>query len=149
PAAPPDLRGAALGLRWSLGAAADAGRAVRAVAAPGTLGDWLSGLFALAREEVVAGDAALLGVLDGLLAAMDAHDFLVALPALRQAFGWFPPRERAAVARHVLALRGADGPARDLLRLDIDPVLVAAARALDARVDTVLAREGLREGDPA
>ncbi|MFI7279513.1 DUF5682 family protein [Micromonospora chersina] len=149
PAAPPDLRGAALGLRWSLGAAADPGRAVRAVAAPGTLGDWLSGLFALAREEVVAGDAALLGVLDGLLAAMDAHDFLVALPALRQAFGWFPPREREAVARHVLVLRGADGPARDLLRLDVDPVVVAAARALDARVDAVLTREGLWEGETA
>ncbi|MEU4365900.1 DUF5682 family protein [Micromonospora chersina] len=149
PAVPPDLRGAALGLRLSLGAAADPGRAVRAAAAPGTLGDWLSGLFALAREEVVAGDAALLGVLDGLLAAMDAHDFLVALPALRQAFGWFPPREREAVARHVLALRGADGPARDLLRLDVDPVLVAAARALDARVDAVLAREGLWEGGTA
>ncbi|SBT39776.1 DUF5682 family protein [Micromonospora auratinigra] len=150
-AAPPDLRGAALGLRWSLGAPADAAGAVRAVAAPSTLGDWLSGLFALAREEVVAGEAALLGVLDRLLAGMDAHDFLVALPALRQAFGWFPPREREAVARHVLSLRGGEGDvgARDLLRLDVDPVLVAAARALEARVDEVLAREGLREGGPA
>ncbi|AXO34791.1 DUF5682 family protein [Micromonospora sp. B006] len=146
-AAPPDLRGAALGLAWSLGDVPDASRAVRAVAAPDTLGDWLSGLFALAREEVVAGDAALLTVVDALLAGMGAHDFLVALPALRQAFGWFPPRERAAVARHVQALHGGDAPPGDLLRLDADPLLVAAARAVEERVDAVLIREGLWEGD--
>ncbi|MFD6696156.1 DUF5682 family protein [Micromonospora aurantiaca (nom. illeg.)] len=147
PAAPPDLRGAALGLAWSLGDVPDAARAVRAVAAPDTLGDWLSGLFALAREEVVSGDAALLTVVDELLAAMGAHDFLVALPALRQAFGWFPPRERAEVARHVQALHGGDAPPGDLLRLDADPLLVAAARAVEERVDAVLTREGLWEGD--
>ncbi|MFE2617915.1 DUF5682 family protein [Micromonospora chalcea] len=146
-AAPPDLRGAALGLAWSFGDVPDASRAVRAVAAPDTLGDWLSGLFALAREEVVAGDAALLTVVDELLAGMGAHDFLVALPALRQAFGWFPPRERAAVARHVQALHGGDAPPGDLLRLDADPLLVAAARAVEERVDAVLIREGLWEGD--
>ncbi|MFD6634994.1 DUF5682 family protein [Micromonospora chalcea] len=146
-AAPPDLRGAALGLAWSFGDVPDASRAVRAVAAPDTLGDWLGGLFALAREEVVAGDAALLTVVDELLAGMGAHDFLVALPALRQAFGWFPPRERAAVARHVQALHGGDAPPGDLLRLDADPLLVAAARAVEERVDAVLIREGLWEGD--
>ncbi|MEW2543069.1 DUF5682 family protein [Micromonospora chalcea] len=148
-AAPPDLRGAALGLAWSLGDVPDAARAVRAVAAPDTLGDWLSGLFALAREEVVAGDAALLTVVDELLAGMGAHDFLVALPALRQAFGWFPPRERAEVALHVQALHGDDAPPGDLLRLDADPLLVAAARAVEERVDAVLAREGLWEGERA
>ncbi|RBQ09313.1 hypothetical protein DQE82_13165 [Micromonospora sp. LHW51205] len=148
-AAPPDLRGAALGLAWSLGDVPDAARAVRAVAAPDTLGDWLSGLFALAREEVVAGDAALLTVVDELLAGMGAHDFLVALPALRQAFGWFPPRERAEVARHVQALHGGDAPPGDLLRLDADPLLVAAARAVEERVDAVLTREGLWEGERA
>ncbi|MET8197187.1 DUF5682 family protein [Micromonospora sp. NPDC005686] len=146
-AAPPDLRGAALGLAWSLGEVPDAARAVRAVAAPDTLGDWLGGLFALAREEVVSGDAALLTVVDELLASMGAHDFLVALPALRQAFGWFPPRERAEVARHVLALHGGDAPSGDVLRLDADPLLVAAARAVEERVDAVLTREGLWEGD--
>ncbi|MFJ5543892.1 DUF5682 family protein [Micromonospora chalcea] len=146
-AAPPDLRGAALGLAWSLGDMPDAARAVRAVAAPDTLGDWLSGLFALAREEVVAGNAALLTVVDELLAGMGAHDFLVALPALRQAFGWFPPRERAEVARHVQALHGGDAPPGDLLRLDADPLLVAAARAVEERVDAVLNREGLWEGE--
>ncbi|MEH0846342.1 DUF5682 family protein [Micromonospora sp. CPCC 205711] len=148
PAAPPDLRGAALGLRWSLGAGGDPATAVRAVAAPTVLGDWLAGLFALAREEVVDGDRALLAVLDGLLGAMSPHDFLVALPALRQAFGWFPPRERETVARHVLDLRGDTAPARALLRLDADPLVVARARSLDARVDALLAREGLLPDRP-
>ncbi|MEV0807722.1 DUF5682 family protein [Micromonospora sp. NPDC050200] len=148
PTAPPDLRGAALGFGWSLGGEEDPVRAVRAVAAPTVLGDWLAGLFALAREEVVDGDRTLIGVLDGLLGAMTAADFLVALPALRQAFGWFPPREREAVARHVLELHGASRSARTLLRLDADPVLVARARALDAEVDALLTREGLRSDGP-
>ena len=69
------------------------------------------------------------------------------MPALRQAFGWFPPRERAEVARHVQALHGGDAPPGDLLRLDADPLLVAAARAVEERVDAVLTREGLWEGD--
>ncbi|MEU9508845.1 DUF5682 family protein [Micromonospora sp. NPDC048170] len=148
PAAPPDLRGAALGLRWSLGAGGEPAHAVRAMAAPGTLGDWLCGLFALAREQVVGGERDLLDVLDTLLGELTGHDFLVALPALRQAFGWFPPRERETIAGHLLARRGATGAAaRSLLRTPVDPMVVARSRALDAEVDALLVREGLdREG---
>ncbi|MFG3698191.1 DUF5682 family protein [Micromonospora sp. NPDC047620] len=147
PAAPPDLRGAALGLRWSLGAGAEPARAVRAMAAPGTLGDWLAGLFALAREQVVGGERELLDVLDTLFGELTGHDFLLALPALRQAFSWFPPREREAIAGHLLTRRGTTGSARSLLRLPVDPMLVASSRALDAEVDALLACEGLdREG---
>jgi hypothetical protein len=51
------------------------------------------------------------------------------------------------VARHVQALHGGDAPPGDLLRLDADPLLVAAARAVEERVDAVLTREGLWEGD--
>ncbi|MQY09339.1 DUF5682 family protein [Actinomadura macrotermitis] len=142
PGAPPDLRGAAFGLGWSLGAAADAERAVRGAAGPGTLGDWLAGLFALAREEVLAADG-VLAVLDELVGGLDEQGFLVALPALRQAFAFFPPREREAIARGLLERRGLAGSARALLRTETDPLLIAEARALEERVTGLLTAEGL------
>ncbi|MFL6073310.1 MAG: DUF5682 family protein [Mycobacteriales bacterium] len=143
-ASPPDLRGAVFGLAWSVaGAPGDPVRAVRGVAGPRTLGDWLSGLFALSRDELLEPGSAMLDVLDEIVGEMTEHDFLVALPALRQAFEYFPPRERETIARGLLDRRGAAGSARALLRTGADPVLVAEGRALAARVAEVLAREGL------
>ena len=115
---PPDLRGAAFGFGWSLRAAVGrrSGRSGARRRRP-TVGDWLAGLFALAREEVPrpprrAGPARRPGRRHGRPAT-----FLVALPALRQAFAYFPPRERETIARQVLARRGGAGSARALLRL--------------------------------
>jgi hypothetical protein len=150
---PPDLRGAALGFGWSLGAPGagngmDPARTARGAAAPNTLGDWLAGLFALAREEVLAVEAGggLVEVLDDLVRAMPERDFLIGLPALRQAFAFFPPREREAIAEALLARRGLRGSAQALLRLAAEPALTAEARDLEARVDDLLQREGLLAG---
>ncbi|XVS66458.1 DUF5682 family protein [Actinosynnema sp. CA-299493] len=136
--APPDLRGAALGLAWALGAKPD----VRKVRGVGSLGDWLAGLFAVAREEVLASPD-LVGVLDDLVGAMTEEEFLVALPALRLAFGYFPPGERETIAAAVLAHRGVGGDARGVTRLRADPVVVAEAMAVEKRVDALLAKGGL------
>lgn len=151
---PADLRGAGVGLLWALGATPDAGReaalAARAAVVPVRLGDWLAGLFAVAREQVLLDDGA-----DGVLAAVDAtlvgltdDDFLEALPALRQAFAWFPPREREQVAGLALSRRGVRGSAASLLRASADPLLLGEARALEARVDALLVRERLLAGPP-
>lgn len=141
--APPDLRGASLGLGWSLrgAAATDPAWAVRGAFVPASAGDWLAGLFALAREEVLH-TGGMLELLDELVAAMSDQDFLVALPALRQAFGYFPPRERHLIATRLVELRSG-GSAWDLTRLEAAPELVAAGMALDSRVDAALRREGL------
>ncbi|MDQ2584048.1 DUF5682 family protein [Saccharothrix yanglingensis] len=141
--APPDLRGAAFGFAWSLdGPPPDHVAVVRDVAAPSTLGDWLAGLFAVARQEVLT-DEAVVGALDEVVGELSEEDFLVALPALRQAFAHFPPAEREAIASVLLARRGSGGSARALVRTSVDPLLVAEARALEAKVDAVLVREGL------
>ncbi|MFF0733203.1 DUF5682 family protein [Streptomyces chartreusis] len=147
--APADLRGAAVGLRWSLGVPDDPATAVTALAstAADTLGDWLAGLFALAREEVTAGATAdgepLIDVLDGIVAAMTEDDFLTGLPALRQAFAFFPPRERERITQRLLERRGKQGSARSLLRTTADPLLLARARALEENVARLLDRHGL------
>ena len=120
-------------------------RAVRGAFQPETAGDWLAGLFALAREEVLH-TTAVIGLLDDLLSGMAADDFLVAVPALRQAFEFFPPRERETIAGRLLERRGLGGSGRELLRGVVDPQLVAAGMLLDDRVDAVLRREGLVGG---
>ncbi|GGM08911.1 DUF5682 family protein [Dactylosporangium sucinum] len=143
--APPDLRGAAFGFAWSVAGAADPERTVRGAGGPAVAGDWLAGLFALAREEVLHADG-VLAVLDELVSGLGDDDFLVALPSLRQAFAYFPPREREVLATRLLERRGLGGtgvPGRALLRVGADPQRIAAAAALEARVDAALAREGL------
>ncbi len=109
--APPAVRGAALGFLWSTRAEVDeaaAAHAVRGAARPETLGDFLTGLFALAREEVLH-STSLLGVVDDVVTPMVRDDFLVAIPSLRLAFSYFPPREKEQIARKVLAVHGDGG----------------------------------------
>lgn len=115
---------------------------------PRRLGDLLAGLFALAREEVVS-DRALVAAIDRAVAAQAEDEFLAALPSLRLAFAWFPPRERDAIARIVLALHGAGEVPGSLRRLAVDAATVARGRALERRVDALMARYGLDGGAAA
>jgi hypothetical protein len=150
--APPALRGAGLGFLWSAGAygdlaeaEAEATTAARAAAHPATFGDFLVGLFALAREDVLRARG-LIAALDAVLADLGHDDFLVAIPALRLAFGYFPPREKELIAREVAALHGdatADG--RALVTLDVAPEVVLSGLALDARATAVARRFGLAD----
>ncbi|MFB8032073.1 DUF5682 family protein [Streptomyces sp. NPDC056004] len=161
PQAPVDLRGASFGLARSLGrvpgspgVSGDPAEAVRTVERAGAdaLGDWLAGMFALARDEVtgVVGDddgdgpgggaESLIDVLDGLVGALSDDEFLSGLPALRQAFAFFPPRERDRIAARLLERRGVRGSSRSLLRTTADPLVIARARALEESVSRLLAR---------
>ncbi|HWS33330.1 MAG TPA: DUF5682 family protein [Actinoplanes sp.] len=117
-------------------------QAVRGAFAAGTAGDWLAGLFGVARESVLA-PGGILELLDDLISGFGADDFLVALPALRQAFEYFPPRERATIGDRLLDRRGLAGSGRDLLRTTVDPRAVAAGMALDETVEQRLVRAGL------
>ncbi|NED10694.1 DUF5682 family protein, partial [Streptomyces sp. SID9124] len=175
--APFDVRGAAFGLHHVLadpdGGADGTEEAVRGVALSGVeaLGDWLAGLFAVARDEVTGGVRAdgggasedgaggdpaaaphgmptdgagsLVGVLDDVLCGLSEAAFLAGLPALRQAFAFFPPRERERIAERLLARRGLRGSSRALLRTTADPLLIARAGAVEDRVTGLLARYGL------
>lgn len=152
---PPAIQGAALGALWSLRLLHDlargeaetrAARVVKRAARPSTLGELLGGLFALAREEATAAPG-LVHAIDLALASFDGEEFLVALPSLRLAFGWFPPAEKERLARALLARRGRDPlAARAALSLDIDPLVVARGLALDAAVVRRRRRFGLTFG---
>lgn len=134
--APPALRGVALGFLWSTGGNVDAAAAAHSTTA---LGDFLAGLFALAREEVLR-EPAVLDVVDALVQPMTRAEFLQQIPALRLAFSWFPPREKERIARRILG-EGAD--ARGFVTLDVAPEATIAGLAIDAEVDAIARRYGL------
>jgi len=108
--APPALRGAALAVAFSHDALGDSAREeilalVRAVPPREELGDFLYGLFSCARALATESEAIVQAVHEAI-EGMSTEDFLVALPQLRAAFGWFPPRERGAVAALVAKALG-------------------------------------------
>lgn len=147
---PPALAGAALGYLIATGAAAANSEGtvarVRGLGLPETLGDFLAGLFALARESLQeAGEA--LGTIDALLADWTDDEFLAALPSMRAAFAWFPPREREALARFILQRAGfdlahAEAHALSWMRQRAPVLAQAEAMALEKRVVARLARYG-------
>lgn len=155
--APPAARGACFAVLWRRAPREDVAaietstdpaqqallQAARALPDGETLGDFLFGLFALARQEC-AGSDALLQLLDGVVAGMSHEDFLRAVPALRQAFHYFPPRERAAIAGRIGALHGlSDVGHSDWLRLPVDAAAALRGAELMQAVSTLRARYGL------
>ena len=146
--APPAVRGAALGYLWSTRAnvtEAEATTAVKNAGRPDTLGDFLTGLFGLAREEVLHAPT-VLEVVDGLVQPMTREDFLIAIPSLRLAFTYFPPQERAMVARKALALHGAAGEdTRTLTTLDVSANVTIAGMKVEEIAKELAARYGLQD----
>lgn len=148
---PPSIRGACLGALWSLErlgepgvATAHAVRAVRAAALPSAIGDFLCGLFATARVQVFDSEP-LIAAIDDVLVGLGDEELLVALPSLRLAFGYFPPRERALIARTVLGIHGGDAEAAHGLvsKLRLRPDDIALGLALDLRMTERARRYGL------
>ncbi len=132
--APSYVKGAGLGLLVTLdpeGAHAEtAARAVRAASRPTSVGDFLIGVFALAREEIRT-NIPLLTAIDGAITGMSVNDFLIAVPALRQAFSFFPPREKRDVARALLSLKAFPDRPHQLLEMSASPAAMVAGLELD------------------
>lgn len=163
---PPALRGAAVGVVAVLAPhdTVDVVRTVRSAGAPEILGDFLAGLFAVAREQLLEesgnepdstyddeNDGAatpVLSLLDELVGRYGETDFLGALPALRLAFAWFPPRERARIAERLLEARGLTGSGSSLLRLRADAEVLARARQAELRVDQLMQQYRLTDAKP-
>ncbi|WP_227429514.1 DUF5682 family protein [Psychrobacter sp. I-STPA6b] len=78
---------------------------IKSVPVVDKLGDFLLGLFATARHEITR-QANLLDSLHQIFSQINDTEFLTALPSLRQAFGWFPPRERQQLAKQLASIMG-------------------------------------------
>lgn len=71
---------------------------LRYFADPDQLGDFLTGLFFIAREKIQR-QQDILESIDVLIQGYDDDSFLVALPSMRLAFSYFTPREKHYIAR--------------------------------------------------
>lgn len=141
PSKPPALRGAALAVAFQqqawgedkLAAQAEVLALTRAMPPRDALGDFLYGLFSAARALATSSDEIVRAV-HAALEGMGDEDFLVALPQLRNAFAWFPPRERGALAAQVAALLGLGAAGQQqLLRLREGTAALLDARRIEAQ----------------
>lgn len=152
--AAPVSRGAALGALIGLAERVDGADPVPTAQAmvllqqfaPAQVGDALAGLLALARDQLASEDRFTTG-LDALVQGLQGEDFIVALPALRGAFAWLPPRERGALATRLLQLHGAAHlPSSRLTAAqpgEADPTDRARAAHVECRVLAALAHWGI------
>ena len=150
--APPAVRGATLGAFWSLTPDDRAASERIALSSVGgmpvaTLGDFLAGMFVTAREELLG--SPLFDAVDLRLSVLTEDDFRVALPAVRQAFSFFPPAERLEIARRVVGKRSnVVVDARSLLTTQASDATRARCAAIEAAVLVLADRYGLLpEGD--
>jgi hypothetical protein len=146
-ALPPSARGACFGVLWrhsgSTACEHSLLQTVRGFAHGEPLGDFLFGLFALARSECTRSPA-LLGVLDSAITAMSSDDFLRAAPSLRQAFHFFPPRERGEIGLQAARLHGAEQQVdSDWLRLPCSVADLQRSARLLAAIEQLQQRFGL------
>lgn len=141
--APPALRGACLGARWSLSPGAEETEAARVVRSipDARLGDFLGGLFVLAREEFLG--SSLLPAVHDRLEQMERDQFLAALPSLRLAFSFFPPRERLTIAKRVVSAARLEVQAHELLRRTFSPEVVQQAAQLEESIFRMIDTWGL------
>lgn len=137
------VRGASAGALWSIGQVASE----RILAdllqfvTPTDAGDFLAGLFALARE-VAQRQPEVVRTIDRLLLAYSAEEFDTALPSLRIAFTYFTPREKHYLLSTLFDALGLRNEASAPTEM-VDAETAAAALAWDSRIDEALRRYGL------
>ena len=145
----PLLRGATIGGLWTLDSVPldYLEHTLNAMASPQHIGDFLTGLFALARE-VVQRYPDLLRQVDQVIQTFDDPTFLAALPALRLAFTYFTPREKHTLAQTLTQTWTPEGSSiSPLSPLSVNPEIVAQVMAFEAQLQKTLNRYGLR-GSP-
>jgi hypothetical protein len=143
----PLMQGATTGVLWTLGETpmqqilAD----LNFAATPDHLGDFLTGLFFMAREAAQR-HPELVQKIDQFLMAYDDESFLEALPALRLAFSSFTPREKHHMTRTLLNSLEPDSEEKPLVDLEVSVEQATAVMAFEAKLFQAVRRYGLRGG---
>jgi Family of unknown function (DUF5682) len=142
----PSIRGGAIGALWILGETPMARilETLRYYAQPERLGDFLTGLFQLARETTQR-DSHLVLSIDELLLAYSDDEFLEALPALRLAFSYFAPREKNNIAKTLVrSTESGELATTDLLNIPLGADVAIEAIEFESRLFALLDRYGIR-----
>jgi hypothetical protein len=133
---PTAARGAATGSLYALGELADdLSSSLLSLPDPIVVGDFLRGLFSLARE-AIRRDERLLWVLDQIICATPAEPFVELLPPWRLAFTFFTPREKHDIVDVLFVQK--DQPHQ------VSTTSVVEGEALDRRIRATAVRFGLR-----
>ena len=142
----PTVRGGALGRSGRSGAtdSAQVREQMRPFTDPGLLGDFLTGLFALGREQVQRHRDLVLTIHEVLSGYTD-EQFLGALPALRLAFTYFTPREKHHLALTLRQGLGLEKPP-EMAALAVDVGTAARALVFEGRLFAAAEKYGLRGG---
>jgi hypothetical protein len=140
----PAQRGACAGALWSLRCADPAAirRDLNLFAAPEQLGDFLTGLFALAREEAQE-DRALLGAIHSVVTQWNDDSFLTALPSLRLAFMYFTAREKMRLADTIFEDESRE-EASEPVPLAVSTAAAAEAMAFENHLAHLASQYGVR-----
>jgi Family of unknown function (DUF5682) len=144
----PILRGGAIGALWVLGETplTEIIAILTEYFQPEKLGDFLTGLFLLARETTQR-DEQLILCINEAICAYDDDAFLAALPALRLAFAYFTPREKNVIAKTLLQAASNDElSTADFLTLPLGVEVATEAIAFEARLFNLINKYGLRGG---
>ncbi len=128
------VRGAASGILWNLGQADPDSILSRMIgfADPNELGNFLTGLFALARE-LAQRQPRLVQTIDRLLMEFSVPSFQEALPSLRLAFTYFTPREKHYMLTTLFETLGMQQIAT-LPKLVVTPEQAAQAMVIEDRL---------------
>lgn len=143
----PAVRGAAVGILWNLGNADSESilQQMLGFQKPEDLGDFLSGLFLLARE-VAQRHPQIVQTVDRLLMDFSSEGFQSALPALRLAFTYFTPREKHHMLSTLFESLGIK-EIRKLPHLHASPEVAAQAMAMEESIFAAIEKYGLGADD--
>jgi hypothetical protein len=143
----PAIRGAAVGILWDLGDA-DSEVILQQMIGfqkPEDLGDFLAGLFLLARE-VAQRHPQVVQTVDRMLMDFSGEGFQHALPALRLAFTYFTPREKHHMLSTLFESLGIK-EIKGLPQLQVAPEVAAQAMAIEENIFAAIDKYGLGMDD--
>lgn len=107
------------------------------------LGEMLQGMLALARHQLACQPTFVAGF-SALLAQLAEDEFIIALPDLRAAMAWLPPRERGALAQQVLEHYHLPAlPAQALQTLSSSPDCIVRHQQQEQRARETLKHWGI------
>ena len=137
------LRGGAIGALWRLGAieAEQVFPILNSLSNPEKLGDFLAGLFSIARE-MIQRYPMVAQQIDALIMGYSNQRFLEALPPLRLAFSVFSPREKYNIALGLFP-KTIEGEKGFDFSLEIDPTIATAAFCLEIEIGNLQQYYGL------
>ncbi len=142
PGQQPVLKGGVQGILWHIGYIQQDSilNDLKFFSNPSQIGDYLEGLFEIARELVQRNDV-FFSVLDEFIINYTEEEFIEALPSLRLAFTKFSPREKNYLVQKVMDPKNVTV---DIENRTFSDEIILNCRAFDLKVNELFDKYGLK-----